>query len=30
MATNTVRLNRVLRAFINADAMVKWLPPRFR
>lgn len=35
MATNTVRLHRVLRtkpervyrAFIDADAMVKWLPP---
>jgi len=35
MATNTVRLHRVLRAppervyraFLNADAMVKWLPP---
>lgn len=35
MATNTVRLHRVLRttpekiyrAFLDADAMVKWLPP---
>jgi uncharacterized protein YndB with AHSA1/START domain len=35
MGTNTVRLHRVLRAppervyraFLNADAMVKWLPP---
>lgn len=35
MATNTIRLQRVLRAapdrvyraFIDADAMVKWLPP---
>jgi uncharacterized protein YndB with AHSA1/START domain len=35
MATNTVRLHRVLRAtpdrvyraFIDSDAMVKWLPP---
>lgn len=35
MATNTVRLHRVLRAppervyraFLNADAMAKWLPP---
>ena len=35
MSTNTVRLHRVLRAkpervykaFIDADAMVKWLPP---
>lgn len=35
MATGTVRLHRVLRAppervyraFLNADAMVKWLPP---
>ena len=35
MATNTIRLHRVLRAapervyraFIDADAMVKWLPP---
>lgn len=35
MTTNTVRLHRVLRAplervyraFLNADAMVKWLPP---
>jgi uncharacterized protein YndB with AHSA1/START domain len=35
MATNTVRLHRVLRAppervyraFLNADAMVKWIPP---
>lgn len=35
MATNTVRLHRVLRAppervyraFLNGDAMVKWLPP---
>lgn len=35
MATSTVRLHRVLRAppervyraFLNADAMVKWLPP---
>jgi uncharacterized protein YndB with AHSA1/START domain len=36
MATNTVRLHRVLRAtpehvyraFLDADAMAKWLPPR--
>lgn len=35
MATNTVRLHRVLRAppervyraFLNADALAKWLPP---
>lgn len=35
MATNTIRLHRVLRAapervyraFLDADAMVKWLPP---
>src|SRR3989475_12815369 len=35
MATNSVRFHRVLRAtpekiyraFLNADAMVKWLPP---
>jgi uncharacterized protein YndB with AHSA1/START domain len=35
MATNTVRLHRVLRAppervyraFLNADAMAKWIPP---
>jgi hypothetical protein len=35
MSTNTVRLHRVLRAtpekayraFLDADAMVKWLPP---
>src|SRR3954462_397113 len=35
MATNTIRLHRVLRAtpdrvyraFLNADAKVKWLPP---
>ncbi|HUQ74892.1 MAG TPA: SRPBCC family protein [Burkholderiales bacterium] len=35
MATNTIRLHRVLsapperiyRAFLNADAMAKWLPP---
>ena len=35
MGTNTIRLHRVLRAppervyraFLNADAMVKWLPP---
>lgn len=35
MATNTIRLHRVFRAtperiyraFLNADAMVKWLPP---
>jgi uncharacterized protein YndB with AHSA1/START domain len=35
MATGTVRLHRVLRAppervyraFLNADAMAKWLPP---
>ena len=35
MATNTVRLHRVLharpervyRAFLDADAMAKWLPP---
>jgi len=35
MATGTVRLHRVLRAppdrvyraFLDADAMVKWLPP---
>ena len=35
MATNTVRLHRVLRtpaeriyrAFLSADAMAKWLPP---
>jgi uncharacterized protein YndB with AHSA1/START domain len=35
MATNTVRLHRVLRAppervyraFLNADALVKWIPP---
>ena len=35
MATNTVRLHRILRApqeriyraFLNADALVKWLPP---
>lgn len=35
MATNTVRLHRILRAppervyraFLNADAMAKWLPP---
>ena len=35
MSTNTVRLHRVLRAtpekvyraFLNADAMAKWLPP---
>lgn len=35
MATNTVRLHRILRAppervyraFLNGDAMVKWLPP---
>ena len=35
MSTNTIRLHRVLRAnpekiyraFLDADAMVKWLPP---
>ena len=35
MSTNTVKLHRVLtappdrvyRAFLDADAMVKWLPP---
>ena len=35
MGTNTVRLHRVLqapaervyRAFLNADAMAKWIPP---
>ena len=35
MATNTVRLHRVLRAppervyraFLNAEAMAKWIPP---
>ena len=35
MATNTVRLHRVLRAppervyraFLNADALAKWIPP---
>ena len=35
MATNTIRLHRVLRAppervyraFVDADAIVKWLPP---
>ena len=35
MGTNTIRLHRVLRAaperiyraFLDADAMVKWLPP---
>ena len=36
MATNTIRLHRVLRAapervyraFLDADAMAKWLPPK--
>jgi uncharacterized protein YndB with AHSA1/START domain len=38
MSANTIRLHRVLRAtpekvyraFLDGDAMVKWLPPRFR